>query len=114
MIFSDLANIINTMKDNFHEEKAEDPQLNLKIINRSLKSVSFNAQAFSGYKKRTNLTWTLEKYIAYTKEDLLSFFREFDNPFLSSQRWSLRIKELLTMLSREYDELEKLSNLKDS
>lgn len=110
LIFSELADIINAMKSNFHEEHAQDPQLNIEIINRSLKNVTFNAQAFLGYKKRTKTNWSLEKYIEYTKDDLLSFFREFDNPFLGSRKWTARIKELLIMLSTEYDELEKLSH----
>lgn len=111
LIFSELADIISTIKNNFYEECAQDPQLNLEIINRSLNSVSFNAKAFLGYKKLTNTSWSLAKYIEYTKDDLLSFFREFDNPFLGSTKWTFRIKELLTMLSTEYDELEKLSTL---
>jgi hypothetical protein len=110
-IFFELAETVDAIRDNFQEEHLQDPQLNLEIINRSIKSVTFNAQAFLGYKKRMKTNWSLEKYIEYAKEDLLSFFREFDNPFLGSRKWTVRIKCLLETLSTEYDKLENLSNM---
>ena len=100
-IFSELTDIITTIKKEFEQESAQDPQLTIEIINSSLKIVSFNAKSFSGYKKRTKIEWSLEKYIQYSRDSLQSFFREFDNPFLGSQKWSQRINELIILLSAE-------------
>jgi hypothetical protein len=85
-IFSGLTDIIKTIKEEFEQESAQDPQLTIEIVNSRLKMVSFNAKSFLGYKERMKTEWSLEKYIQYSRDSLHSFFREFDNPFSGSQK----------------------------
>lgn len=69
------------------------------------------AKQYAGsYTNRVDTGWSLEKNIKYTKEDLRSFYREFDNPFRGSERWYQRILELFDQMSQESRELERLLN----
>lgn len=113
-IFMELTEVIATIRDDFDNERIQDSQLTMTIIDNSLKMVSNNASSFLGYKKRSKKEWSLEKYIQYVRDSLHSFFREFDNPFLSSARWTPRIEELLNKLSHESRLLDNLSKTENA
>lgn len=107
-IFIELKGIIATIKNDFENERSHDTQLTMEIIDDSLKIVSYNAISFLNYKKRSKKEWSLEKYIQYLIDSIHSFFREFDNPFLGSIKWTPRISQLLNMLSDESRKLGKI------
>lgn len=107
IIFSEFLFIVESIKDNFEEEQKQHPALTMKVVDYHLNIVK---QYANSYTNRIDTGWTLEKNIKYTKEDLRSFYREFDNPFRGSQRWYQRILELFDQMSQESRELERLLN----
>lgn len=107
-LFSELAAIILTIKNEFKQEHKQDPGLTIEIVNDRLNMVSSYEKNFLGYKKREMSNWSLEKYINYSIQYLYSFFRIFDNPFLGSQKWYQKIVELISRLSSETSILENI------
>jgi hypothetical protein len=107
-VFSELENIVLTIEHDFAEERKQDPQLNIEIVKDRLQMVSSYKNIFLDYIDRVKPDWGLQKYVEQSIRNLSSFFRGFDNPFLGSTKWTLRINELLISLSREWDALETL------
>lgn len=98
-IFDELYAIIRTIRDEFIEENKQHPALTIQIVNHHLSIVKKYRDSYQG--NAIDARWTLEKNIKYSKEDLRGFFREFENPFLGSQKWYQRINELMSQLSEK-------------
>ena len=107
-IFSKLENIILTIERDFADEHKRDPQLKIEIVKDRLQLVSSYKNIFLDYIDRAKPDWRLQTYVEHSIRNLSSFFRGFDNPFLGSTKWTLRISELLESLSKEWDALEVL------
>jgi len=107
-IFSELESIVQAIKDDFTEERKLDPRLTMNIVDQCLGIVSNRLNLFKSSRKIEESKWPFEKDIKYLHDRIRSFYREFDNPFLGSQRWYQRIRQLEDQLSEQSSELEKL------
>lgn len=107
-LFSELENIVLTIERDFAEEHKQDPQLNIEIVKDRLQMVSLYKNIFLDYIDRVKSDWRLQKYVEHSIRNLSLFFRGFDNPFIGSTKWTLRISELLNSMSKEWDALEAL------
>ncbi len=105
VVFVELYQIIEAIKENFDEEKKQDPELTIKMIDYHSGIVK---KYMDSYQNRIEVNWDFEKQLRYTKENLRSFNREFDNPFLRSERWFQRINGLIDKLSNKSRELDSL------
>ena len=113
-IFDELEFIVSDIKSNYELEKLQDQRLTLEIVNDAYRIVHSTKQRFESYRKRANYNWSIKKYIDYVQQRLSSFYREFDNPFLGSERWYQRIVQLQNLLSQESRELGRLLEMKDN
>jgi len=112
-IFQELELIVSEIKADFTTESAQDPRLSLKVVNNSLELASSCVKRFQSYRQRNESTWSLEKDINYIRQKLRSFYRQFDNPFLGSERWYQRIVQLLDQLSEESRELGRILEIQE-
>lgn len=110
-IFKELKLIVTDIKENFVDEYAQDPRLNLKIVNSNIDLISSTIVSFRSYKNRNESSWSLETDIKYISQKIGSFFIQFDNPFLGSQKWYQRIVQLLDQLMQESRELDRLLDI---
>ena len=104
-IFQEFCMIVESIKNDFQEEKKQDPELTMQIVDRNLDLVR---EYHRSYHNRPESNWNLERDLNYTRQNIRSFHREFDNPFLRSQRWYQRITKLQEQLSEQARELDKL------
>lgn len=104
-IFQEFCMIIESIKHNFEEEKKQDLGLTMQIVDYHLNIVRKYNKI---YQNRVKTGWNLEKDLNYTRQNIRSFHREFDNPFLKSERWYQRIIQLQQQLSEQVRELDKL------
>jgi hypothetical protein len=98
-LFDELYKIVRTIKDEFVDENKQHPALTIKIVNYHLEIVKKYRDSYQNNYLDTR--WTVEKNIKYTKEDLRSFYREFENPFVGSQKWYQKINDLMSQLSEK-------------
>jgi hypothetical protein len=104
-IFQELNTIVESIKNDFEEENRQDPGLTMTIVDYHLNIVKKYNRTYQG---RKETDWSLEKELKYTRQNISSFHREFDNPFLGSERWYQRIVQLQDQLSELARELDKL------
>lgn len=107
-LFSELENIVLNIEHDFAAEHKQDPQLRIEIVKDRLQMVSLYKNLFLDYIDRVKRDWSLQKYVEQSIGNLSSFFRGFDNPFLGSTKWTVKIDEILNALSKEWDALEAL------
>ena len=104
-IFHELTTIIETIKDDFEEENRQDPRLTMAVVDFHLDIIRKYSSVYQENKKSE---WEFMKELKSTRQNISSFHREFDNPFLGSQKWYQRIVELLYQLADQGMELDKL------
>lgn len=104
-ILQELCTIVESIKNDFEEENRQDPGLTMTIVNHHLDIVKKYNRAYQG---RKETGWSLEKELKYTRQNIRSFHREFDNPFLRSERWYQRIVQLQEQLTEQARELDSL------
>jgi hypothetical protein len=104
-IFEEFFMVINSIKNDFDSEKKQDPGLTMKIVDYHIGMVQKYNKL---YQNRIETGWDLEKKLNYTRQNIRSFNREFDNPFLGSQQWYQKIIQLQEQLSEQARELDKL------
>lgn len=112
-IFKELHLIVNEINRNFEEEQRQDPRLSKKIVESKIELTRSCIERFSYYRIRSQPSWSIDKYISYVRQNIQSFYREFDNPFLGSHVWYQRITQLIHLLSDESRELQKIENMDD-
>jgi hypothetical protein len=106
-ILYELTFIVVNIKEDFVIEQKQDPRLTSEMIDNRLELLRSSVNSFRSYAKR-KMSWSLEKYCRYVKDSIQSFHREFDNPFLGSDRWYQRIIHLQDLLTEQAKELDKL------
>ena len=104
-IFNELRAIVESIKLDFDEEKRQDPRLTIEIVDFHLAIIKKYCGPPQG---RLESTWSLERDLHYTIQTISGFHREFDNPFLGSQRWYQRMNQLQDQLSEQYRDLHNL------
>ena len=62
----------------------------------------------NSYTKSFDESWNTKRKVQYIYEDIRSFFRQFENPFLNSSRWYKRALYLLESLAKEQEALNDL------
>lgn len=111
-IFHELYYIVEVIKNDFEEENRQDPGLTMTIVNYHLDIIKKYNSAFQSRILNqdviANQGWSLEKQIKSSSQKISSFHREFDNPFLGSERWYQRIVQLQGQLTEQARELDKL------
>jgi hypothetical protein len=107
VIFQELFEIVTAIKKDFDIEHRDDPYLTTVIVDFHLDVIEKYFLRYNGKSIRST-GWSLEKDLVSTKQNLRSFNREFDNPFLKSKRWYQRIVQLLGELSKESRRLDEL------
>lgn len=111
-IYHELYSIIETIRSDFEEESRQDPCLTMPIVNYHLDIIK---NYYVSFQNRINNRiantyqgWSLEKQIESSRQEIRSFHREFDNPFLGSQRWYQKITRLQDQLTEQARELDTL------
>ena len=111
-IYQEFSSIVETIKSDFEEENRQDPGLTMSIVNYHLEMINSYYGSFQNrIKNRAENTyqdWSLERQIKSSRQKISSFHREFDNPFLGSERWYQRIVQLQGQLSEQARELDRL------
>lgn len=111
-IYQEFSSIIEAIKSDFKEENRQDPGLTMSIVNHHLEMINSYYGSFQNrIKNRAENTyqgWSLERQIKSARQEISSFHREFDNPFLGSQRWYQRIVQLQDQLSEQARALDSL------
>lgn len=104
-IYQELSSIVETIKSDFEVEHRQDPGLNISIVNHHLEIINgYHGSFRNRIKNRAANTyqgWSLERQIKSARQEIGSFHREFDNPFLGSERWYQRIVQLQGQLSEQ-------------
>lgn len=104
-IFQELCTIVESIKNDFEEENRQDPGLTMTIVDYHLDIVKKYNRTYQG---RKETGWSLEKELKFTRQNISSFHREFDNPFLGSQNYYQRIVQLQGQLTEQARELDSL------
>jgi len=106
--FSELESIVLSIKISFKEENEQDPRLTINIVDNRIDVLSSYVKRFKSYQDREKSDSSIEKDSDYVSQSIQSFFRKFDNPFLGSQKWYQRIKQIENQLTNISIELDKL------
>ncbi len=104
-IFMELHMITDLIRADFNNEKRELPHLTIPMIDNYLQIIESSERAFIHF-TQIGIENIDEKSVI--KNSLTSFFRAFENPFLGSERWHLRILQLIEQLSYESIELDNI------
>lgn len=113
LAFQELYSIVEAIKNDFEEENRQDPGLTITVVTHHLNIVKKYRDAFQDRidnpEDGAYQSWTLDRMIKSSSQKISSFHREFDNPFLCSERWYQRIVALQRRLLEQAKMLDQLS-----
>ncbi|MCB9018147.1 MAG: hypothetical protein H6544_06080 [Prevotellaceae bacterium] len=110
VLFQELSDAVEYVIANIEEMRKKAPTLKKERVECYLKV----AQSYSRRYKCRGISpgWSLERDMDYTLQNMLSFFREFDEAYLpygeNHEKWNPRIEQIYGQIEKQEYEIRRL------